>query len=99
MYEINCLIGKCRNFQRFLLMESQRMKNENCGVKPALHPTLVALFIVLSSDSPNLSEIGRNYPKCQKHKDYDPNAQFPEDLSPFLPPSEDHWWEHLGKSS
>jgi hypothetical protein len=22
MYEINCLIGKCRNFQRFLLMQA-----------------------------------------------------------------------------
>jgi hypothetical protein len=74
------------------------MKDENNGAPPALHPTLAALFIVLNSGS-NLSEIGRNYPKQRKHQYYDPNAQFPKDISHLLPPGEDRWWEHLGKLS
>ena len=62
----------------------------------ALHLTLAALYFVLDTKG-DLSEIGRG-PKINKHKFYQPDAEFPTDLSHLLPPSESCCWEHLGKS-
>ena len=64
---------------------------------PALHPTLAVLFIVLNS-STGLSEIRRNRPDLRKHKYYDPEANFPQDISNLLPVPQDRWWETLGES-
>jgi hypothetical protein len=77
------------------MRQFRRLKNENDGVPPALHPTLAALFIVLDSGA-DLSEIGRNHHLIRKHKYYDPRAKFPEDISGLLPPNGDRWWEPLG---
>ena len=63
---------------------------------PSLHPTLVALSIVLSHDK-DLSRINWSHPDCHLHKCYKPNATFPDDILDLLPPHEDHWWEQLGK--
>ena len=70
---------------------------KNKGAAPALHPTLVVLFIVLQ-DGANLSEIGRGHPDVHKHKYYKPEAKFPQDISKLLPVPEHCWWETLGKS-
>jgi hypothetical protein len=73
-----------------------RLKNENEGVLPALHPMLAALFIVLDSGA-DFSEIGRNHWFLRKHKYYNPRVKFPEDISGLSPPSGDCWWESLGE--
>ncbi len=67
------------------------------GDSLALHLTLAALYFVLNTKG-DLSEIGRGHPKINKHKFYQPGAEFPADISHLLPPSERCWWEHLGKS-
>ena len=74
-----------------------RNVQKNEGAAPALHPTLVALFIVLQ-DGADLSEIRRGHPDLCKHKYYKPEAKFPQDISKLLPAPEHHWWETLGKS-
>jgi hypothetical protein len=78
------------------MRQFRRLKDENDGVPPALHPTLAALFIVLDSGA-DFSEIGRNHQNLRKHKYYNHRAKFPEDISGLLPPSSDRWWEHLGE--
>ena len=45
----------------------------------------------------DFARISRSYPDLDEHQDYDPEADFPQDLSGLLPPSADRWWEHLGK--
>ncbi len=70
---------------------------QDSGDLPALHLTLAALYFVLDTKG-DLSEIGKGHPKINKHKFYQPGAEFPADLSHLLPPSESRWWEHLGKS-
>ena len=67
------------------------------GAAPALHPTLVALFIVLESGA-DLFKSGRNHPNHRSHKYYDPSANFPNDISNLLPSSEHCWWDVLGRS-
>ena len=64
---------------------------------PPLHPTLVALSIVLSRDE-DLSRIDRSHPDRHLHKRYKPDATFPNDISDLLPLHADRWWEQLGKS-
>ena len=75
----------------------RQIQQENGGVVPALHPTLAALFIVLNS-STGLSEIRRNRPDLCKHKYYDPEANFPQDISNLLLVPQDRWWETLDES-
>jgi hypothetical protein len=72
------------------------IKGNNGGVAPPLHPTLVALSIVLEYKE-DLGNITRSHPKRQEHTFYDASAVFPEDISNLLPPSKDRWWEPLGK--
>jgi hypothetical protein len=64
---------------------------------PDLHPLLVTLLIVLANNE-DFSLITESHPELQRHKYYNPSAVFPDDLSPFLPPREDCWWEDLGVS-
>ena len=64
---------------------------------PNLHPLVVALVIVLTKNE-DFSLITENHPELKRHKYYNPSAVFPPDLSPFLPPREDRWWEDLGAS-
>jgi hypothetical protein len=66
------------------------------GQAPVLHPLLVALAIVLKCDE-DFSLVTENHPKIKIHKYYTATAVFP-DLSPFIPPREDRWWEDLGAS-
>jgi hypothetical protein len=61
-----------------------------------LHPTLAALYIETGRGS-DWARIGRNHPNVSKHKYYDPDYEFPEDLQELLPPKVDRWWEHLGE--
>ena len=61
----------------------------------SLHPTLIALQNVLAKNE-DLSSINRSHPCLVKHKYYDKNGNFPDDLSGMLPPMEDRWWEQLG---
>lgn len=70
------------------------LKNERD--RPPLHPTLVALTMVLYSNG-DLGSIHRTHPDLDAHEFYDPSAQFPEDISDLLPVAADRWWEHLGK--
>ena len=63
--------------------------------RPPLHPTLVALSMVLHRDE-DLGTINRTYPDQGKHIYYKAGAVFPDDISDLLPPSADRWWEHLG---
>jgi hypothetical protein len=60
-----------------------------------LHPTLIALNIVLRRDE-DLAMINRSHPEQKTHVFYKAEAEFPEDISDLLP-SADHWWEDLGK--
>ena len=61
-----------------------------------MHPTLVALSIVLDGNE-DLGNITRSHPKRQAHSFYDERAVFPEYIANLLPPSTDRWWEPLGK--
>jgi hypothetical protein len=45
----------------------------------------------------DLGNITRSYSDRVKHRDYDASASFPSDISHLLPPSQDRWWEHLGR--
>jgi len=63
--------------------------------RPPLHPTLVALSMVLHCNG-DLGTINRTYPDRHKHAYYKDSAVFPNDISDLLPPSADRWWEHLG---
>jgi len=66
---------------------------------PDLHPTLIALTIVLCRDE-DLSRINQSHPELKNHEFYKAEAEFPKDISDLLPPpsaSADHWWEHLGR--
>ena len=78
-----------------MLYHFWQISKEN-GVAPALHPTLAALFIVLQRGA-DLSEIRRDHPDLHKHKYYDPEAKFPQDISNLLPAPVDRWWVTLGK--
>lgn len=80
--------------------EFWRTAARNGGVKPALHPTLTALSMVLRSpaDFSEIARIARNDRELRKHKFYVPGFKFPADVSDLLPPSADRWWEPLGKS-
>jgi len=80
-----------------MLYHFRQISKENDGVAPALHPTLAALSIVLQRGA-DLSEIRRDHPDLRKHKYYDPEANFPQDISNLLPAPVDRWWETLGKS-
>lgn len=59
-----------------------------------LHPTLVALLFVLSEKG-DLGDINRVHPGRLNFKYFNANAEFPDDISGFLP-AENHWWEELG---
>jgi hypothetical protein len=72
------------------------MWGENKGAWFPLHPTLVALSIVLDRDE-DLSRINGSHPDRQQHEFYDASADFPPDISDLLPPSAERWWERLGK--
>lgn len=61
-----------------------------------MHPSILALSIVLSNDE-DFSLITSNHPQLPSHKYYNDLAVFP-DLSTFLPSREDCWWEGLGAS-
>ena len=78
-----------------MLYHFRQIPKEN-GVAPVLHPTLVELFIVLQRGA-DLSEIRRDHPNLHKHKYYDPEAKFPQDISNLLPAPVDRWWVTLGK--
>ena len=78
-------------------MQEFRRVWRDLGDSLALHPTLAALYFILNTKG-DLSEISRGHPKINKHKFYQPGAEFPADISHLLPPSERRWWEHLGKS-
>jgi len=60
-----------------------------------MHPTLVTLSIVLCH-SEDLSNITQSHPEWHCDKYFNAQAEFPEDILDLLP-SEDHWWEGLGK--
>ncbi|KAF8269146.1 hypothetical protein EI94DRAFT_1799528 [Lactarius quietus] len=47
------------------------------------------------------SLVTENYPQDQLHRNkyYNPLAVFPADLSSYLPPREDWWWEELAAKS
>jgi len=60
-----------------------------------MHPTLVALSIVLHRDE-DLGNITWSHPEWHRHKYFNAQAEFPKDISDLLP-SEDRWWEGLGK--
>ena len=60
---------------------------------PDLHPTLIALFIVMGTDG-DLEDIMRDHPKLASTKYYSPNATFPQDLTRYL--QGERWWEALG---
>lgn len=70
--------------------------HENEGARVVLHPTLAALYIVLDRNE-NLGNINRSHPDLIQHELYDPDVEFPHDLSDLLPPTADRWWDHLGK--
>lgn len=69
---------------------------KNGGVRHPLHPTLVALSIVLYYDK-DLGKINQFHPKLENHDYYVKNAEFPSDISDLLPLVADRWWEHLGE--
>ena len=69
-----------------------RMKAENGGNAPKLHPILAALSIVLSWDE-NLSKITASHPRLRKHIHYDPSVVFPSEISDLLPKQEKRWWD------
>jgi len=62
---------------------------------PGLHPTLIALSIVLHHDE-DLGSINQSHPDQQSHEFYKADANFPNNISDLLP-SADHWWEGLGE--
>ena len=55
---------------------------------PSLHPTLVALSIVLSHDE-DLSRIDWSHPDCHLHKRFKSDATFPDNILDLLPPHAD----------
>ncbi|KAH9020904.1 hypothetical protein EDB85DRAFT_1895942 [Lactarius pseudohatsudake] len=67
--------------------DEEKIRKDNSGEVPALHPMLAALYIVLDADG-DLAEITRTYPRLNKHRYY-------QDL--LL--SEDCWWEILAAKS
>jgi hypothetical protein len=79
-----------------LLREYRQVWNENGGVFFTLHPTLVALSIVLTRDE-DLGRINRSHPDQWEHQYFISNHEFPADISDLLPPSADWWWESLGE--
>ncbi|KAH9988505.1 hypothetical protein BJV77DRAFT_737858 [Russula vinacea] len=81
-----------------VVSEINRIKQETGESRPALHPTLVALFIVLSRDE-DLGRITRSHPDRKQHKYFRRREVFPEDISNLLPPREGRWWEDLGMLS
>ena len=62
-----------------------------------LHPTLAAFLTVLSQQG-DLGDINRAHPVKNVFKYFNPNAEFPDDLSGLLP-TDDRWWEDLGESN
>jgi len=61
-----------------------------------LHPTLVALSIVLELNE-DLRRITRSHPGQERHAFYNVDFKFPKDISNLLPQPADWWWEHLGR--
>jgi hypothetical protein len=90
------IFNKAKSVQKF---SDLRMNNPNMPA-PDLHPILVALALVLNEDPENqdFSLITDNFPEeeLRRSKYYNPLAEFPADLSAYLPPREDWWWEDLG---
>ena len=60
-----------------------------------MHPTLVALFIVMGTDG-DLGDITRDHPKVGATKYYNPHENFPQDITAYL--QGERWWEALGAS-
>jgi hypothetical protein len=60
-----------------------------------LHPILGALTIVIRKNE-DFGNITASHPGLKNHKYYNPNAEFPADISNMLPPMADRWWESLG---
>jgi len=78
--------------------ELQQINSMKEGGSYHLHPTLVVLSIVLSRDG-DLGTINQSHLDWHMHKFYNSNTKFPADISHLLLPSEDRWWEVLGKLS
>ena len=57
---------------------------------------MLSLSIVLERDK-DLGSINRSHPDRMQHSFFNKDAEFPPDISDLLLPSEDRWWEHLGK--
>ncbi|KAH9983367.1 hypothetical protein BJV77DRAFT_310283 [Russula vinacea] len=81
-----------------VLSEINRIKQETGESRPALHPTLVALFIVLSRDE-DLGRITRSRLDRKQHKYFRRREVSPEDISNLLPPREGRWWEDLAEEA
>ncbi|KAF8256593.1 hypothetical protein EI94DRAFT_1710854 [Lactarius quietus] len=90
---------KAKSVQEF---SDFRLKNPNMPA-PDLHPLIVALALVLNEkpDDQDFSLITDNFPQDQlgRSKYYNPLAQFPANLSSYLLPREDWWWEDLAAES
>ena len=91
------IFNKAKSVQMF----SDLRKNNPDMLAPNLHPFLVALALVLNEDPENqdFSLIAnKDFPveELSRSKYYNILAEFPDDLSPYLPPREDWWWEDLG---
>jgi hypothetical protein len=54
--------------------------------------------MIVLQESGDLAHIGQNYKGVKRMVYYQPNAEFPSEISHLLPPSEECWWEHLGES-
>ncbi|KAF8268053.1 hypothetical protein EI94DRAFT_1800973 [Lactarius quietus] len=90
---------KAKSIEEFM---NARKNNLNMPA-PDLHPLIVALALVLDEKDPNrfqFSLITENYPQDELHRNkyYNPLAVFP-DLSSYLLPREDWWWEELTAES
>jgi hypothetical protein len=69
---------------------------ENGNADFPLPPILVGLSIVMHAGE-SLYNISETHPRRHIHEFYFPDAEFP-DLSTFLPPRAERWWERLGCS-
>jgi hypothetical protein len=75
--------------------EFNRLKDRDGGKAPDLHPTLIALFIVMITGG-DLGNISRNHPRKEESKYFNCDAVFPDEIAMYLPPRRERWWEDLG---
>jgi hypothetical protein len=45
----------------------------------------------------DLGRINRSHTELEENTFYDASAEFPADMSEFLMPNEDRWWDTLGE--